>query len=95
MGQAFDKGKKDKALRKNLLFDLYSEKPLSRSFAPPLFHGIAIEFLENCLNYLLPSVKRDFDMERTGIVEADYMHYFFVSSFFLEFHLSNNQVLSI
>jgi hypothetical protein len=93
MSEAFDKGKKDKSQRRNMPLDIYSEKPLSRSFSPAMFRDVATEFLENCLNYLLPSVKRDFDMERNGIIEADYMHFFFVSSFFLEFHLSNNKVL--
>lgn len=41
---------------------------------------------------LLTSVKKDFDVDRKGLLEENYLHFFTVYSFFLEFHLATHQV---
>ena len=41
---------------------------------------------------LLTSVKKDFDVDRQGLQESDYLHFFTVYSFFLEFHLATHEV---
>lgn len=100
MGAALDAGKKEKGGVKKRPADIYNEKPLTRSKSSSVFREVAVGFLENCANCkdlffnedLLPSIKKDFDVEKDGIVEADYLRFFFVSSFFLEFHLIVNEV---
>lgn len=44
---------------------------------------------------LLTSVKKDFDVDRQGLQESDYLHFFTVYSFFLEFHLATHEVPDI
>jgi hypothetical protein len=58
---------------------------------------MALGFTEHCINELFPSVKRDFDVEKTGVEESDYMNCtlklmsdFFLLGYALEFFLAEN-----
>ena len=53
---------------------------------------IANIFLENCVNELLPSVKREFDIERSDLLENDYKHFFFILGYFLQYYMATNAV---
>ncbi len=106
ISKAFDSGKKSKADGRNKPIDIFTEKLLVMGSSKKIFREVANGFLENCFTSkgkivfmfsvdLFTSVKKDFDIDRKGLEETDYLHFFSVFSFFLEFHLATHEVLLI
>ncbi|KAJ2991828.1 Topoisomerase 1-associated factor 1 [Globomyces sp. JEL0801] len=92
---AFDSMKKAANKKWNIVTtDMIAEKPLILSTSSKVFYNIAKSFSDNCINELLPSVKRDFDVEKDSLLENDYLHFFFVMGFFMEFFLATNKEFS-
>jgi hypothetical protein len=87
---AFDSGKTHtKPRKKNLTLELYTEKHFLNPSSAVLFHKIATSFLENGFNSLMASTKRDFDIQLDAVKDPNYMHYFFLLGYFIDFYLQN------
>lgn len=95
----FDNGKIAQRER-NFKGEVQTLRPFSLMSSPPLFRNIAELFLENCFNSvsnfdldLFSSVKRDMDIELQSILEKDYLHFFYLLGFFLDFYLETCVIL--
>ncbi|KAJ3274817.1 Topoisomerase 1-associated factor 1 [Terramyces sp. JEL0728] len=93
IGASLDKTKKLNTRNAKYEFDNVIEKPFVLHQSIATHKEILQSFYENCFSVLAASVKRDFDIDSTSIVDEDYRHYFsvlgIILGYFLE--LSNNQ----
>ncbi|KAJ3324945.1 Topoisomerase 1-associated factor 1 [Boothiomyces sp. JEL0866] len=93
IGESLDKTKKLNPRGAKYDFDNVIEKPFILNNSIATHKDIVVNFYENCFNVVMSSVKRDFDIDSTAIVDEDFRHYFsvlgFVLSYFLE--LPNNE----
>ncbi|TPX63475.1 hypothetical protein SpCBS45565_g06554 [Spizellomyces sp. 'palustris'] len=87
--EALDKDKaENRGQRKGMPQDEYQKQRGIRSAeAARIYERTAKDFLENCFNGLMSSVKRDFDMERDKVQDDHYARFFWLCSFFLKFQL--------